>query len=316
VSWRVAVLLVAVPLTAAGNLIAGKFALRSFSPMEANALRYVLALFVLVPLLPRWPRLERRDLPLMVVNGVIGICAYNLLFFGAMTLIPASEVALLELAIPAGSLALAWLLLQERIGIRQIAGMAISWSGALWLLRILPTTAMTVKTSADWRGEILMIVGVACFSAYSITSKLSMRRQPPPAVATWSCLFGAIPLVLLAAPPLAADPGILARATPASWIGIVYGGLVGFVFNIIAWYYCFRAVGVARTNIFLYLVPVFGALLAMMIFSERLTLWQLFGAAVMMAGVVLATFEPSALARRTEPTLAPQASSPGRLADG
>lgn len=308
-SWRVAVLLVAVPLTAAGNLIAGKFALRSFSPMEANALRYTLALVVLLPLLPRWPRLERRDIPMLVANGLTGICVYNLLFFGAMTLIPASEVALLELAIPAGSLALAWLLLHERIGLRQILGMAVSWSGALWLLRILPTAAMTVKTSADWRGELLMAIGVACFSVYAITGKLAVRRLPPPAVAAWSCLFGTVPLVLLAVPPLLADPGTLSRAAALSWMGVVYGGLIGFVFNIIAWYYCFRAVGVARTNIFLYLVPVFGALLAMMIFSERLTGWQLFGAAVMMGGVVLATFERSGAARPAEPVLAPRQSS-------
>ncbi|MDI3291367.1 DMT family transporter [Polyangium sp. 15x6] len=290
-SFRLYLLLVLVPLTAAGNLIAGKFALRSFSPSQANALRYLLALVVLLPMLRRWPRPTRKELAMLAATGLLGICVYNLLFFEAMRLIPLSEAALLEMTIPAASLALARGILRERISLRQVVGVVVSFAGALWLLRILPPGASAVKTDADWRGEALMLLSVACFAVYSIISKLAMQRLPPPAVATWSCLWGTVPLLLLSVPSFLASRATLGEASLESWLGVLYGSLIGFVFNIIAWYYCFREAGVAKTNTFLYLVPIFGALLAMMIFGERLTGWQVFGAGVTFGGVLLATLE-------------------------
>jgi drug/metabolite transporter (DMT)-like permease len=283
--------LVSVPLTAAGNLIAGRYALDSFTPTQANALRYALALVVLLPMLRRWPRPEQRDMPWLICTGLLGICLYNVLFFSTLKLIPATEAGLLEMIIPAASLALAWLVLRESITLRQVVGITIGWFGLIWLMRILPITALGGKTSKDWGGEILMIFAVMIFAVYAIVSKFAMRRLPPPAVATWSCLVGTVPLVLFAAPGLISSPRTLAEASLASWLGVAYGGVIGFVYNIIAWYYCFRRVGVAKTNVFLYLVPIFGAVLAIPIFGESLTGWQVFGSAVSLTGVVLATWE-------------------------
>lgn len=302
-------LLVSVPLTAAGNLIAGRYALDSFTPAEANALRYGFALVILLPMLGRWPRPTRQELPVLVATGVLGICVYNILFFAALEIIPASEAGLLEMTIPAASLLLAWAFLREKVTVRQVAGIVVSWLGTIWLLQILPADAASGKTSDTWRGEILMLIGVACFAVYAIVSKFAMRRLPPPAVATWSCIFGIVPLLAIALPDLVGDPDIVADASVASWLGILYGAVIGFVFNIIAWYYCFRRVGVARTNIFLYLVPIFGAVLAVPIFDEHLTAWQVFGAGVTLVGVVLATTQAR---RRAVPadTLAPATVAP------
>jgi drug/metabolite transporter (DMT)-like permease len=290
-NWKLLVLLVAVPLTAAGNLVAGKFALLSFSPAQANALRYLLALAVLLPMLRRWPMPTLREMGVLAATGLLGICIYNLLFFEAMRLIPLSEVALLEMTIPAASLVLARVLLRERGSSRQILGIVVSFAGAVWLLRILPPEASALKTAMDWRGEVLMLLGVACFALYSVVSKFAMKRLPPTAVATWSCLFGSLPLVLMAAPGMLSGELHWGEVSLGSWLGVLYGGLIGFVFNIVAWYYCFREAGVSKTNIFLYLVPIFGAILAMLVFGESLSGWQVFGSAITLAGVVLATFE-------------------------
>ncbi|MFI5781678.1 DMT family transporter [Nocardia sp. NPDC051570] len=288
---RLQLLLLSVPLTAAGNLIAGRFALEGFTPAEANALRYLLALAVLVPFMGRWPRPVRSDLPWLAVTGVLGICVYNVLFYEALTLIPASEAGLIEMIIPVASLILAWLVLRERVSTRQFAGIAVGWFGIVWLMQILPPDAAAAQSAGDWRGEVLMTIAVLIFAVYGITSKLAMRRLPPTSVAAWGCLFGTVPLVLLAAPSLLAHPEHLANAPLASWLGVVYGGLIGFVYNIIAWYYCFTHIGVARTNVYLYLVPVLGAAFAVPIFGESLSVWQLLGAAVTLVGVVVATAE-------------------------
>ncbi len=311
ISWPFLALLVSVPLTAAGNLIAARYALNSFSPIQANALRYLVALAVLVPMLSRWPRPRRAELPVLAATGVLGVCVYNILFFHALQLIPVAEAGLLEMIIPAASLMLAWLFLRERIAGRQIAGVLLGWFGIVWLVKILPPGAAAAKTTGEWRGELLMIAAVVVFAVYAITGKLGMQRLPPPAVATWSCICGTIPLVILAVPSFAAQPGTLVHASLASWLGVLYGGAVGFVYNIIAWYYCFRRIGVARTNLFLYLVPVFGAALAVPIFSESLTAWQVLGSGITLVGVVVATVQLGKRETGAAVTPEPASVSPG-----
>ncbi|GAA1931269.1 DMT family transporter [Streptantibioticus ferralitis] len=294
---RLQFLLLSVPLTAAGNLIAARYALEGFTPEEANALRYLLAMAALLPFVGRWPRPVRSDLPWLAATGVLGICVYNVLFFEALRLIPAAEAGLIEMIIPVASLVLAWLILHERVSRRQVVGIAVGWLGIVWLMKILPPNAAAAQSAGDWRGELLMTIAVLIFAVYGVTSKLAMRRLPPPAVAAWGCLFGAVPLVLLAAPGLISHPEHLTAAPLASWLGVLFGGLIGFVYNIIAWYYCFTRIGVSRTNVYLYLVPVLGAALAVPIFGESLSGWQLVGAAVTMGGVVFATAELPARTR-------------------
>lgn len=301
IPWAFLILLISVPLTAAGNLIAGRYALDSFSPTQANALRYLVALAILVPIMRRWPRPVRSELPVLACTGLLGVCIYNILFFNALQLMSVAEAGLLEMIIPAASLILAWIFLRERLGSRQVIGVVVGWFGIVWLVKILPPGTIASKTTGEWRGEIFMTAAVLIFAVYSVTGKSAMRRLPPPAVATWSCIFGTIPLVLLAAPAFISDPRILTDASLSSWLGVVYGGAVGFVYNIIAWYYCFRRIGVARTNLFLYLVPIFGAALAVPIFNETLTGWQIFGSAVTLFGIVLATVQLSKRETGEEP---------------
>ena len=55
------------------------------------------------------------------------------------------------------------------------------------------------------------------------------------------------------------------------------------------WNRAIASIGVARTAVFLYWVPVFGVLFAAMLLDERLTTWHLVGFAAVMGGTFLGT---------------------------
>jgi drug/metabolite transporter (DMT)-like permease len=60
------------------------------------------------------------------------------------------------------------------------------------------------------------------------------------------------------------------------------------------WNQAIATIGVARTAVFLYWVPVFGVLFAAILLDERLTVWHLAGFVAVMAGTYLGTRQQNA----------------------
>lgn len=60
----------------------------------------------------------------------------------------------------------------------------------------------------------------------------------------------------------------------------------------LVWNRAIATIGVARTAVFLYWVPIFGVLFAAVLLGEHLTLWHLGGFAAVMAGTYLGTHQP------------------------
>ena len=62
------------------------------------------------------------------------------------------------------------------------------------------------------------------------------------------------------------------------------------------WNQAIATIGVARTAVFLYWVPIFGVLFAALLLGETLTLWHLAGFVAVMGGTYLGTRRPAFVA--------------------
>ena len=61
------------------------------------------------------------------------------------------------------------------------------------------------------------------------------------------------------------------------WVFILFSGVMATALSNLVWNRAIARIGVARTAVFLYWVPVFGVGFAAMLLGERLNLWHLFG---------------------------------------
>ena len=77
--------------------------------------------------------------------------------------------------------------------------------------------------------------------------------------------------------------------TPLVVVGLVYVGVLASVAAFIAWSVGIEGIGAARGSIFLNLIPVFTAVIAVLTLGERIGLVQLIGGSLVIGGVTLAS---------------------------
>ena len=143
----------------------------------------------------------------------------------------------------------------------------------------------TLTSLSPNRGDLLMLGAALCWATYTVVGGQVSRTLSPLAATTASAV--------LALPLLAATGGyeLLTRpvgdVTPAVVSGILYIGLAAAVVAFLAWNTGIGRLGASRGTIFVNLVPVFTAIIAVPVLGERLGPAQILGGLMVLAGVTL-----------------------------
>jgi drug/metabolite transporter (DMT)-like permease len=124
------------------------------------------------------------------------------------------------------------------------------------------------------------------FAAYSVTSKSLADRYPGPETITYGLTAGAIPVVLALLPTL--DTVDYGAVSLAAWAALLWSPVVPVYVAWTLWAWASVRVGVGRASTFMYLVPVIGGIGSWLLFGEGFGPLKLGGAALILAGLVLA----------------------------
>ena len=144
----------------------------------------------------------------------------------------------------------------------------------------------------DWQatpGDLWMIVAVVLWAAYS----LLLRRRPadlPHDVTLAATIVAAVALLL----PVVAITGGAAGVdwTPRLAGALLYIAVFASLVAFLLWSYGVTAIGAERAGQFVHLMPVFGALLAVLALGESLVMPQVAGALGVFAGIALVHRRP------------------------
>jgi len=190
---------------------------------------------------------------------------------------------LVNAAQPAVTAMLAWLLLREKLSVRQVAGILLAVIG---IVAMISRLNWTVITSFQFNaGDVLMLVAVVSYGLYAT----NVRKLPKQLGlnATLFCLFAAGSLALI---PFAIAEAIYFDRVTFSWqiaAAVVYLALIPSVLAMWLWNTAIHQVGVNRSAVFLNLIPVFGAAMAIAFLGESLQAYHLIGALLVGAGIAL-----------------------------
>ncbi len=287
--WSLYARLVAVPAIWGGTFIAGRLVALNLPPAFGSVLRYVVACVALL-IAARWlegglPRLNRQQLWATFGLGLTGIFAYNLFFLGALAHLPASRTSLIIALNPVVTIALASLLLHERLSQRRWAGVALALAG-VWIVISRGEVTAALGQSVGL-GEWLMFGGVCAWAAYTLIGRIALTGLTPLAATTYASLWGTALLAVVAAFEL---PQVqLAAFTPWVVASALYLGLFGTALAFVWYSQGVQRLGPARTVVFNNLVPVFGACFGVMLLGEPLLASMLVGGAVAVTGVMHAS---------------------------
>ena len=270
----------------AGNSVVGRAARDLVPPVALAFWRWLIAFLLILliagPHLKRDAAALRARWPAVLVLGLLGIGAFNTLLYTALQSTTALNALLMQSAQPPLILIAAFLLFGDRAGPAQIVGVLLSLAGVLVIVAGGDLDVLLALRLNP--GDALMLVAVLLWVFYSVLLRFRPAGHPVSFLAVTFAIGWLVILPFYAA-ELAAGRRIV--AAPESFAAIAY---VAIFPSLIA-YACFNRgvelIGPGRAGVFLNLMPVFGALLAVGLLGERFTLAHAAGIALIGAGILL-----------------------------
>lgn len=221
----------------------------------------------------------RRDLVLLLAAAAVGIWLNQLMYVYSIKLTNASTVALILGITPIFAALGAFVVGLERMSPRFWLAAVVSFAGVVFV-----ALGSGGGVALDVTGNLLAVGTAATWAAYSIVITPLMRRYSPYRISAIVLLLGCVPLVLTALRQLR-DQDFSLGWLP--WAALVYATLGPLVVTNVLWFRSVSIVGPSRATLFANIQPFIAVVLAVLILSERITMLQVAGGALIAFGIVL-----------------------------
>lgn len=279
--------LTAAMLTVGSTVIASKTIGGGLDPMAATALRFAIALPVLLLIMrftgTAFPRPGLRDALLLVTQATIGSVGYTVLLIAGTQRTSASDAGIILGTLPAVCALTAALLLGERLRASTLVAVASASLGVA-LVTLVPATPRSGARSLT--GDAMILGAVVCESIFVLLNKRLSKPWPPLALATAMTGIGCIVSSAGALPGwLGATHIVPLRAV----IAMAYYALVPTVGGFWLWYAGAARVPGGEAAVFTAVAPVSSVALAMLLLGEPLTVTRALGLALVVAAVFAAS---------------------------
>jgi drug/metabolite transporter (DMT)-like permease len=228
-------------------------------------------------------RLSRRELALYIVNGVIGIAVFNVVWSNSVQVNGAAVATTLIYCSPAFVALGAWPILGEKIGLDRAIAVAVNILGcALVSGAYDPATLFRSP-----QGLLLGLASGLTFALYTLLSKITSRDSQRSAMSNLFYLFLFGSAVILPWGLIVEGPTVLTPALDLTgWLllallayGPTLGGYVFFAFSL-------KHLPAAVASLFTTLEPPITAILSLILLGRGMSLIQWVGALLIVSGVM------------------------------
>ena len=288
--WRSPYLLLTLTcLFWAGNSVLGRAFHEEIPPITFSFLRWSIAAVILLPwaagpLLRNW-RVLLAHWKVMIFLAVLGVPTYNTINYWALHTTTATNSALINSACTVMIVAVNYLMFGVRASARQWTGVAVSLAGVLVIVsRGDPGVLLALELV---RGDMLLLIAALSWAVYTACLRWRPRELDQLTFAGASILIGVAALAPLYWWEASSSPPVV--FTPAVIAAVAYIGIFPSVLAVLFWNKAVADVGANRAGQFMNLVPIFGVALAVIFLGEALEVFHLAGAAIIFAGIYLAT---------------------------
>ena len=269
------------------NAMIGQLAVGEIAPFALVLMRWVMVAGFLWPLygsavVEHWPTIKAR-LGAVVFMSVCGFTAFNSFFYVASIHTTGVNIGILQGAMPVMVLIGAVVTFGETVSARQALGVVVTLIGVIVVVS--KGDPEVLARFAFNYGDLLMFIAAILYSAYTV----AIRNRPDvPGEALFA--FFAVVAAIVALPLAvweAATPGYQ-WPTPTGW-GLTV--MVAIFPSCLAQLFFLRGVdliGPARAGVYINLVPIFAAILAVIVLGEVFAFYHALALALVLGGIWLA----------------------------
>ena len=301
-SPRLSLMLATPPLLWAGNAVVGRIAIGSIDPLWLNALRWVVAFALLLPL--GWKALAtpaaRAQIAArwgyLAVLGLIGVGAYNALQYMALRTSTPLNVTLIASSSPVWTMIIGALVYRVHPRRLQLAGAALSLAGVALVLARGDLASLAQIRFVE--GDLLMLLAIIGWSLYSWMLARPPAHMSGKARPAWNwaeflvaqCVFGVSGAVAVAG----VGDLIVPTAAPAQWswllaLAILYMAVGPSIVAYRLWGLAVAEAGPAIAAFFYNLTPLFAALLSAALIGEWPQPYHGLAFALIVAGILVSS---------------------------
>ncbi|HEV8361648.1 MAG TPA: DMT family transporter [Candidatus Thermoplasmatota archaeon] len=267
--------------------VVGKVALPQVGPLALVAVRTGCAALILVALerVLVGHKLARGDVRALVVLSLFGVILNQLFFLVGLSMTTAVDAVVLITTIPAFTLAVAMVARRERFSPRKGAGMAVAFAGVV----VLVGASALEFGSATFVGNLLVVINSLFYSVFLVASRPVLERMPPLTLTAGTFAVAAVVLLPVGLLGL----GAVAPGKPdlLGWAAIAYIVLGPTVTTYFLVSFALVRVPASTVAAFVYLQPLAGGVLAVLLLGEAVPPDTVAAAALIFAGVGLVAFD-------------------------
>lgn len=257
------------------------------SPLAFNSIRFpvgALAMLILMLVLEKDWRLPWNVFVRVAALGLLGNAINQVLFTNGLSLTTASNAGIIGAMIPILAALIGSATGLDRSSPRLWLGAVVSFGG------ILMVTLLGGHGFGGFRvGDLLLLGSSTAWAGYTVFSAPLTRLASPLKVTTYAMLTASVAVFLLGLPQLVHQD--FSRVSAFSWGGLLFAGLLSNAAAYGLYVWVIHRIGSTRAAMFNNLSPVVTALTAWVFLGERWLGVQWAGAALVMAGVLLARWD-------------------------
>ncbi|WP_298813643.1 DMT family transporter [uncultured Roseibium sp.] len=251
-----------------GNTVAGRLAVGEVSPMAVVFLRWVIVASIMLPLLwPRiradWPVIKPFFFPRMVLMAALGFVAFNSLFYIAAGQTTAVNLGIIQGSMPILVLIGSVIAFGAKVRVLQVCGILLTLAGVTLIAA--QGKLETLLALAVNPGDGVMFIACVLYSGYT----LALRNRPQVSGLVFFAILSGI-AVATSIPGLLYEisAGTVQWPTAKGWLVVLYIAVFPSCLSQIFFMRGVELIGPARAGVFINLVPIFAAVLAVSILNE------------------------------------------------
>lgn len=239
-------------------------------------------------------KVDKKDFPILILSGVLGVATNQLLFFHGLNLTSPIDASIIITAVPVLVLFFSAIILKEKITNNKLLGIFIGAVGAVLLVWY----GKKAGGTSSVLGNLLVFINACSYALYLVLVKPLMKKYNAITVVSWAFLFGFIAMFPFGFPEIIKTD--FSAFTLNTYLTVTYVVLgttfLAYLFNV----YALNHVAPSVNGSYIYLQPVISFILVSIYafilgnteYAEDINLIKILSCLLVVLGVFLISKNP------------------------
>ncbi len=272
----------------AGNFIVGKVAsYYEIPPFSLNFYRWFFAWLILAPFtIPEIIKKKdyiKKNFKFYALLGITSVTIFNSIVYYSLNFTQVISGVLMISTIPVMIMFISSILKIEKTNLFQILGVIFSFTGVI--LIITKADVEILKSLNFNKGDLTMVIAMISWATYSALLKKKKHQLTQLTLLEVIISFGL--LFLIPVYLIEYKAGYFIQLNKPFIFVLTYVVLFPGLASFICWIKGISLIGPNRSSVFLHLMPILSAIMAMVIFNEKFMIYHVLGAIFILTGIIL-----------------------------